>query len=253
MARQKSIIKLEGEIGDISFYKTQDGYLAREKTSHSGERIKTDPAFARVRENMSEFARAGQAAKVVSSALRSLIVNAKAYRMTSRLTKEFSRIIRTDAVNLRGQRTATDGEVGLLNGFNFNNKATLGSTFYPLIAPAIDRAAGTATIAVQEFSPTKMVIAPEGATHFRLIAGMARVNFETGDYALGQTASEQIQVNSVANVQAQLVSNLAGITGGDTLLLAFGIEYSQLVNGQQYPLNNGSFNALAIVAVNREG
>jgi hypothetical protein len=31
MARQKGIIKLKGKIGDLSFYKTQDGHLAREK------------------------------------------------------------------------------------------------------------------------------------------------------------------------------------------------------------------------------
>ena len=31
MARQKGVIKLKGTIGDISFYKTQDGYLARER------------------------------------------------------------------------------------------------------------------------------------------------------------------------------------------------------------------------------
>ena len=31
MARQKGIIKLKGKIGDLSFYKTKDGYLAREK------------------------------------------------------------------------------------------------------------------------------------------------------------------------------------------------------------------------------
>ncbi|WP_262708103.1 hypothetical protein [Brumimicrobium glaciale] len=31
MARQKGIIKLTGKIGDLSFYKSKDGYLAREK------------------------------------------------------------------------------------------------------------------------------------------------------------------------------------------------------------------------------
>jgi hypothetical protein len=31
MARQNGIIKLKGTIGDITFYKTKDGHLAREK------------------------------------------------------------------------------------------------------------------------------------------------------------------------------------------------------------------------------
>ena len=45
MARQKGIIKLKGKIGDISFYKTQDGHLAREKGGVDASRIANDPAY----------------------------------------------------------------------------------------------------------------------------------------------------------------------------------------------------------------
>jgi hypothetical protein len=58
MARQKGIIKLKGTIGDITFNKTQDGHLAREKGGVDASRIKNDPAFQRTRENGSEFGRA---------------------------------------------------------------------------------------------------------------------------------------------------------------------------------------------------
>ena len=61
MARQTGIIKLEGTIGDISFYKTRDGHLARTKGGVGGERIQNDPAFQRTRENGQEFGRAGAA------------------------------------------------------------------------------------------------------------------------------------------------------------------------------------------------
>ena len=65
MARQRSIIKLDGTIGGITFYKSKDGYLAREKGGISAERIANDPAFERTRENGSEFGRAGKAGKVL--------------------------------------------------------------------------------------------------------------------------------------------------------------------------------------------
>lgn len=68
MARQKGIIKLKGTIGDITFYKTQDGHLAREKGGIDASRIKSDPAFQRTRENGSEFGRAG---KIVASLIAS--------------------------------------------------------------------------------------------------------------------------------------------------------------------------------------
>ena len=70
MAKQRGIIKLEGTIGDITFQKTQDGYLAKEKSSIPASRIATDPAFQRTRENNAEFGRAGKAGKVLRNALR---------------------------------------------------------------------------------------------------------------------------------------------------------------------------------------
>lgn len=39
MANQGGIIKLKGTVGDITFYKTQDGYLAREKGGVEAGRI----------------------------------------------------------------------------------------------------------------------------------------------------------------------------------------------------------------------
>jgi hypothetical protein len=75
MARQNGIIKLKGTIGDITFYKTQDGHLAREKGGINASRIKNDPAFQRTRENMSEFAACANAGKSLRIGLSALIAN----------------------------------------------------------------------------------------------------------------------------------------------------------------------------------
>lgn len=45
MAKQSGILKLEGTIGNITFYKSQDGFLAREKGGVDGARIASDPKF----------------------------------------------------------------------------------------------------------------------------------------------------------------------------------------------------------------
>ena len=58
MAKQKGIIKPEGTIGDITFFKSKDGYLAREKSGPTAEQIANDPVFERTRENGKEFGRA---------------------------------------------------------------------------------------------------------------------------------------------------------------------------------------------------
>jgi hypothetical protein len=88
MARQKGIIKLKGTIGDITFYKTQDGHLAREKGGIDASRIKTDPAFQRTRENGSEFGRAGKAGKVLRTALTRVIFRIWGYAVIVQSTNE---------------------------------------------------------------------------------------------------------------------------------------------------------------------
>ncbi|MBT1711324.1 hypothetical protein KK062_23985 [Fulvivirgaceae bacterium PWU5] len=98
MAKQKGIIKLEGTLGDITFVKTAGGYIARERTSLSGDRIKNDASFQRTRENNSEFGRAAQTGQVIRTAFRPLYGGIADSRMTGRLTKQLIRVLRTDPV-----------------------------------------------------------------------------------------------------------------------------------------------------------
>ena len=120
MAKQTGIIKLKGTIGGISFYKTSDGHLAREKGGVDKSRIQNDPAFQRTRENGSEFGRAGKGGKILRTAIRLLLQNAKDKRVVSRLTKTLVAVTKTDTTNERGLRTLQDGDLGLLLGFEFN-------------------------------------------------------------------------------------------------------------------------------------
>src|SRR5690242_15123541 len=104
MAKQKGIIKLEGTIAGVTFYKSKDGYLAKEKSGVPADRIANDPVFQRTRENGAEFGRAGKAGKILRNALRALLQNASDFRMVSRLTTEFIDVIQADVTNARGLR-----------------------------------------------------------------------------------------------------------------------------------------------------
>ena len=55
MARQSSLIKIEGTIDNLTFYKSADGHFVRSKGGVSKNRIMNDPAFVRTRENGAEF------------------------------------------------------------------------------------------------------------------------------------------------------------------------------------------------------
>lgn len=248
MARQKSIIKLEGTIGDITFLKTRDGYLAREKTTVSGERIATDAAFQRTRENMAEFGRAGKAGKVLRSAFRSQLLKASDTRMVSRLTREMMRVVQADAVNDRGQRNVIDGEALLLEGFDFNINGKLGSTLYAPFEASIDRQSGGVTVSIPGFAPAEALAAPAGTTHFKIFATAAEIDFEKGQTVQKSDETAILPWNSsvtnVLNLSAPLPA-----ASTHPLFLAIGVEFLQAVNSNYYPLKNGAFNAMALVKV----
>ena len=248
MAKQKGIIKLDGTIGGITFYKSQDGYLAREKGGVSAEKIATDPAFQRTRENGEEFGRAGKAGKLLRNAIRAMLQNASDSRMVSRLTQKMVEVIQADATNPRGQRNVIDGEAELLQGFEFNISGKLGTTLYAPYTSTIDRVAGTLEASIPSFVPLNMIAAPGGTTHFKIVSAGAEVDFENETFVMDSNASAILPWDATATAVLTLTNT---VTANSTkpLFLALGIEFYQEVNGQMYPLKNGAYNALALVKV----
>jgi hypothetical protein len=248
MARQKGIIKLKGTIGDITFYKTQDGHLAREKGGIDASRIKSDPAFQRTRENGSEFGRAGKAGKILRTALRALLINSADGRMVSRLTQRMVKVIQADLISERGLRNVIDGEAELLSGFEFNIRGKLGTSLFAPFVGAIDRLTGDITVDVASFIPANMIAAPSGTSHFKIISAGAEIDFEAETFV--ETHSETAILPWDATPTA-VISQTNAVTPASTkpLFLALGVEFFQQVNGQMYPLKNGAFNPLALVQV----
>ena len=248
MAQQKGIIPLSGTIGNITFYKSGDGYLAREKGGIDANRIANDPAFQRTRENGAEFGRAGAAGKVLRTSFRSLLQNTADSRMVGRLTREMMKVIQADAVNERGLRNVIDGEAELLEGFDFNVNGKLGRTLYAPFTGAINRVTGELVVTIPAFVPANMVAAPGGSTHFKIISAGAAINFENETYEVTTSATADLPLNGTATAVINLANNVAA-NSAHPLFLALGIEFYQQVNGNMYPLKNGAFNALALVKV----
>lgn len=250
MARQDGVIKLTGQMGGISFYKSKDGHLVRLKGGIDGDRIKNDPAFARTRENGAEFGRAGASGKLLRTALRTLIMNVSDSRMASRLTQQMMKVIQADATNARGERNVIDGESTLLQGFEFNQNGRLDKTFFAPYTPTIDRASGELKVDIPAFVPAQMIAPPQGATHFKFVAGGAEVDFEGGNYVTNTSQSVEAPLSNLAQ-PAQTLTQTVTAASTRPLFLAFGIEFFQDVNGVLYPLRNGAFNALNIAAVDQ--
>lgn len=248
MAHQKGIFKITGTIGDVTFYKSKDGYLVREKGGIDAKRIANDPAFQRTRENGMEFGRAGKAGKILRAALRPLLTNVKSTTMASRMTQIMMKVIQADTVSQRGLRNVIDGEAELLTGFDFNELGALATTMHAPYTASINRVTGEMSVTIDPFVPLDMITAPQGTTHFKITSGGAEVDFEQGAFTNAQESTAVLPHSAAAT---SLITHTISLPANSTkpLFLALGIEFYQDINGSMYALKNGSYNPLGIIKV----
>lgn len=248
MARQKGLLKIEGTIGGMTFYESQDGSLVREKGGVSGDKIANDPTFARTRENNEEFASAGSAGKIIRDALRAFMMNAADGRVTSRLTKVMSDMLKLDTTSVRGKRSpaiglGTDAGKALLKSFNFNVNAILGSIiFNPM---ELDRATGQ--ISFTNLDPVNEVAYPVGATHVRFSSAVANIDLATG-ISIVEVSPPSVLILSAPPTTVG-ATPAAMPTGNGLVYYLLKVEFTQFMNGQHYSLKNGAYNALSIIEI----
>lgn len=222
MAQQKSILKLKGTIGGVTFYKSKnDGYLAREKGGVDASRIANDPGFARTRENGAEFANAATAGKLLRNAVRVLGKDASDGRVTARMTQIMAQIKNMDEANARGERSAAEGmqkaeAKALLKGFNFNINALLGEVLYRPYQVDI----ATGEISIVDFNPAADLVIPSGASHVVFRSALAVVNFETGESAISLSEKLRVETGAAAQVVSLLPAEVPALEGTKFVLLS---------------------------------
>lgn len=248
MAKQEGIIQLKGTIGNITFAKTSGGYVAKRKTTLDGSRIATDPVFVRTRENNTEFGRAGKAGKIMRTAFRNVLQNSRDSKIASRLTKEMMKVIKADATSTRGMRNVIDGEAALLEGFDFNSNASLGNTLFAPYTANINRVTGLLSITVDSFIASRDIEAPNGTTHFKIVSAGSEIDFENENFNTVVSGTAVLPLNEDTIGALTLSHNLAA-NSTHPLFVILGIQFYQQVNGVDYPLKNGAFNALKMVKV----
>ncbi len=251
MPKQKGIIPIQGTTGNLTFYKTKDGYGVRAKGGVEASRILNDPAFQRTRENGREFGRAGYAAKVLRNALSVVLNRVGDSRVSSRMAQLFSRVIKADATNGRGDRTVLDGELAFFKGFEFNAASPMSTTLYAAVTGSIDRATGAATVQIPALTPSRFMAVPPSATHYMLTAAAAEVDFVEGSSINAVATTGELPVTDTEAAAVSLSVNLPA-NSTKPLFLALCIEFLQQVNGRFYGLNAGEFNAMTMLVISAQ-
>jgi hypothetical protein len=256
MSKQTGLIRLDGKIGGISFYRADGVDLAKVANGPSKDKIQNDPSFVRTRENNVEFGGSATAAKSLRMALVSVIQAMSDPRLTSRLTKLFKEI-NAKSIGTRGQRPVTlSANRVMMENFEFDAGSSFSSVFNAPYSFSNNAARLQGTVTVPNFMPSSFIPAPAGATHFRLVSAIGVVsdyiyNTATGSYdptdptinGLNTVAyGAMTALNVAAPVTFSLVATLPGtptMTGTVSVVQCFGIEFFQRIGTVDYLLSQG--------------
>ena len=248
MAKFDGIFEIKGTLQGMTFFKSKDGLLIRKKGGVSKSRIMNDPAFQRTRENGTEFGHNAKMGQLMRKSVANLVMLAKDFRVSSRMSKAMSAVKNLDLLSDRGLRKVwigfdTTEAKQLMAGFDFNVNSPFDSVFrsqYLLDEP-------TGKVIIDGFNPATNLSIPQGATHATFSVAVARVDFELGKYETTYSLKENFELLpdllNLAMVPSAMPS-IAGIT-----FYYFLIEFFQNLNGKQYPLKNNSHNVLYLMQV----
>lgn len=245
MAKQTGVITLKGPVGRLSFYKTRNGYLAREKGGVEKSRIMNDPRYARTRENIREFTDNATSSKLLRDALRPVIAQIGDKRLNLRIAQSMMQVLKGDLLNVRGDRRVKDGDWNLMKDLELNAGSSLTSSLFFEIQYTDSPAAWAVNLPV--FVPRDMIALPSGATHYKITATGVGVDFDLG---IRSAVSGTSGVLSILDPSvAQTLSVDKAPLAGTHFAFLLSVEFIQVVNGVEYAINNGAHNAAKILAV----
>ena len=263
MSKQKGLIKLEGNIGGISFYSSDGEHLARMANGPSKDRIAKNPSFKRTRENNMEFGGSAKVSKSFRAALATVLQSMAGRYLTSRLTKIF-KIINLKATGTRGQRPIElSAYKETLKNFDLDKNINLASVFGAPYTTAINGDRNEVTVTIPSFIPDVSINAPTGATHFKLVLATGAVSdfvydagvnaYEAADPGQnGLSAVEYGAITALGSTPAtfSLVATFAGsptIATNVSVVECLGIEFYQQVGADYYVFAQD--NAMKVIEV----
>lgn len=248
MARANGVIKIEGTIEDLTFYKLDGKNYVRTKGGVSRERIMNDPNYVRTRENMSEFADCGVSGKMLRMAVGPMSFKAKDSRLSSRLTGVMSKIKNHDLTSTRGNRNVSKGVLTAdgkkeLKGFDFNVHSSLSHVLH---AP-YELNVATGKVRIVNLVVEEQILYPQGATNVSFQSAVVKVDFESGVSAIAYSDVLDFPIR-MGSVDVVLEPSSVPTGTGIQLFLLL-LTFSQETNGLLYPLKNEEFNVLQIIDV----
>jgi hypothetical protein len=257
MAHQTGNIKYLGSFKSIRHYRNRNDrrIFAGEKGGANGGQISDNPAFARTRENMSEFKGCGQIVKAIRRGLEHLVSEHTDKGFTGRLIALVKMINLRDEKGIRGKRGIYFSlNKAILKTLNLHENRKIDHQLKRSITKSHSESRTEATITLNGLNPDPQFI-PTTAKYFRVHNHLSVItDFEyseelkkynplsKNDEMSAYAYSNYIPVNTplTGSVRAAFPEGTI-LTEMDTVLQCVGIEFStRLGTGEFLPFKAGS-------------
>ena len=141
---------------------------AGEKGGANRDLILHNPAFARTRENMSEFGGCGAAVKAIRRGFQNLLPEQADAHFTGRLMRLTKEINLRDTEGVRGRRSIFfSANRSILRNIVFNSRVNLSEMMQCCFSYSHSLSRDFANLSVMDLTINQAYV-PEGATHFRI-------------------------------------------------------------------------------------
>lgn len=248
MALQESFIKFKGNIGDITFRKSGNGYIAYQRKKPSRKTLLNSKGSKHARNLKSEFARSTQYCKQLRDIIRPVINRCKDRYHLARLNASFLSVIKQDPYMPEGERMFNNLGMHNLIGYEFNLNSKLNHVIYAQWNFQHHKSENKITLSISDNSIADFFNAPDKATGFKIVLCTACCNFVTSESKMIVTKSDMNNLTDEFLSTTELSVNLPSVNDSYTITM-LGVEFYREINGIVEHLYDGARDSLQIINV----
>ena len=129
-----------------------------------------------------EFGRAGKSCQLIQSAFCALTRECRDCRKTGQLLRSIYQGMQADPLHQWGERTLQDGDISLLEGYDFNARKKLAGVLKQRVETEMNGITGICSVTIPSFLPYKQMRYEREPSYVRFSIGAACIDFNAGTY-----------------------------------------------------------------------
>ena len=222
----------------------KNGYFQARKIGLTAERVHRDPRFHKTRLLAKEFAQLAVYAKLIRAACcTGTTIKCNAYRLQGLL----NRILQQDEAHICGSRKLLNGDLSLLEGFNFNQQALMEETCKIDWEFSEGPEANQVVVQLPSFVPEYFILPPAGIQYCRIYLISAILNLDQTTYTTIMDRTSLIPLKRMHVATTELtVQNTAA--AGLLTITALGITWYEHQNGYAKLMPSSTPGPLTIIS-----